>query len=162
MPERPVDTELEEQTNRWMWWGFVIMVLMVAIFPIYRFYEPSARESDRAAQLDFLADQGGSIYSVNCASCHGVLGEGGAGPALNSEQFLAAATDLQITSLVAVGVPGSQMNAYSLDFGGPLTSEQIEAVTTFLRRWEEDAPDVPNWRDPLDLTSPGSNEGDGG
>ena len=154
MPERPVDEQLEAETNRWMWWGFVIMVLMVAIFPVYRFFEPANREADRAAQLDYLADQGQGIYTVNCASCHGVQGEGGIAPALNSEQFLSAAEDEQITSLIAVGVPGSQMSAYSLDFGGPLTSEQIEAVTTFIRRWEEDAPDVPNWRDPLGLTNP--------
>jgi hypothetical protein len=47
------------------------------------------------------------------------------------------------------------MGAYSLDFGGPLTSEQIEAITTFLRAWEEGAPDVENWRDPLGLLSGG-------
>jgi hypothetical protein len=43
------------------------------------------------------------------------------------------------------------MSAYSQDFAGPLTSEQIRAVTIYLRAWEDDAPDVPDWRDP-DLT----------
>jgi hypothetical protein len=42
------------------------------------------------------------------------------------------------------------MSAYSLDYGGPLTSEQIKALTTFVRSWEEDAPDRPDWRDVID------------
>lgn len=45
------------------------------------------------------------------------------------------------------------MAAYSLHFGGPLTSEQIKAIATFLRRWEDGAPDLPEWRDPLGLAA---------
>ncbi|MBT8211747.1 MAG: hypothetical protein KJN71_01245, partial [Acidimicrobiia bacterium] len=56
-------------------------------------------------------------------------------------------SDDQTSLLISVGVPGSQMSAYSLDYGGPMTSEQIKAITTFLRSWEEDAPDRPDWRD---------------
>ena len=151
MPERPPDPALERETNDWMKWGLLIMVVMVLIFPIYRIYEPDARADARAVQEASLVAQGGDIYNLNCSSCHGVMGEGGIGPALNAEQFLTSALDSQINALIAVGVPGSQMSAYSLDFGGPLTSEQIEAITAFIRAWEEDAPDFPNWRDPLGL-----------
>jgi mono/diheme cytochrome c family protein len=150
MAERPPDPELEASTNRWMIAGLVIMVLMVLVFPVYRIYEPSSRDAARQSHLQSLARQGEGIYQLNCASCHGVSGEGGIGPALNSQQFLQSATDEQIALLVAVGGPGSQMSAYSIDFGGPLTSEQIDAVTTYLRSLESDAPDVPNWRTPLD------------
>ena len=147
MPERPPNPELEESTNRWMVWGAVIMAIMVMLFPLYRLTEPSARAEARQAQLASLAEQGESIYSFNCASCHGLAGEGGLGPTLNAEQFFASATDGQIELLTAVGVPGSPMGAYSQDFAGPLTSEQIRAVTTFLRTWEDNAPDVPDWRE---------------
>lgn len=151
MAEREYDDELEKSTNDWMKWGFLIMLVMVAIFPIYRIYEPSARADARDVQAASLVEQGSAIYSLNCASCHGAMGEGGIGPALNSKQFLASAVDDQINGLIAVGVPGSQMSAYSLDYGGPLTSEQIKAITAFVRNWEEDAPDFPGWRDPLGL-----------
>jgi len=151
MPERPPDPVLERATNRWMAWGFGIMILMVVAFPVYRFYEPSNREAARTAQLAGLADQGQQLYSVNCIACHGASGEGGIGPALNSKQFLGSVTDDQMESLIATGVPGSQMSAYAQDFNGPLTSEQITALATFLRSLEENAPDVPNWRDPLGL-----------
>jgi uncharacterized protein (DUF736 family) len=39
------------------------------------------------------------------------------------------------------------MSAYSQDFGGTLTSEQIQAVVALIRSWESDAPDRPDWRD---------------
>ena len=141
------DEELNRSTNRIMVVGLVLMLLMALVFPFYRWFEPSARAESRELQLESLQEQGSSIWELNCASCHGLNGEGGLAPALNSMQFLQLATDDQIQGLIAVGVPGSQMNAYSLDFGGPLTSEQIKAVTTFIRAWEPDAPDLPNWRE---------------
>ena len=96
-----------------------------------------------------LAEMGAPRFQRYCASCHGVEGEGRSAPALNSQQFLGSSTDEQTIALIAVGVPGTAMSAYSLDFGGPLTSEQIEAIAAFVRTWEETAPDVPNWRNPL-------------
>lgn len=141
------DEELEASTNRVMLLGAVLLIAMAAVFPLYRWFEPANRESSREAQLDSLAEKGESLWGFNCASCHGLNGEGGIGPALNSQQFLQAAADDQIQLLIAVGVPGSQMGAYSQDFGGPLTTEQIKALQVFIRSWEPDAPDRPDWRD---------------
>ncbi|MCP3856869.1 MAG: cytochrome c [Actinomycetia bacterium] len=142
------DPELDRSTNRVMAVGVLLLVAMAAAFPLYLTYEPSSREAAREAQLASLAEEGDSIWEFNCASCHGDSGEGDTAPALNAEQFLLSAGDDQIALLVSVGVPGTQMNAYSQDFAGPLTSEQIKAVVTFMRSWEEDAPDFPNWRNP--------------
>jgi mono/diheme cytochrome c family protein len=142
------DPELDRSTNRVMLVGVVLLVAMAAAFPLYLAYEPSAREDARASQLASLAEEGEGIWELSCASCHGVAGEGVSAPALNSEQFLQSASDEQIELLVSVGVPGTAMSAYSQDFAGPMTSEQIKAVTAFIRAWEEGAPDVPNWRTP--------------
>jgi mono/diheme cytochrome c family protein len=142
-----VDEELEQSTNRVMMIGAGLMFVLAAIFPLYRWFEPSAREESRAANLASLADKGQNLWGFNCSSCHGLNGEGGIGPALNSKQFLQAASDSQIETIIAVGVPGSQMSAYSLDYAGPLSSEQIKAIRVFVRSWEEDAPDRPDWRE---------------
>ncbi len=151
MARYEVDEELEESTNRVMLIGAGLIVALALVFPLYRWIEPTNREEAREDQLAFLAEKGEGLWSFNCASCHGLNGEGGIGPALNSEQFLQSSTDEQTQLLVAVGVPGSQMGAYSQDYGGPMTSEQIKAVATYIRSWEEDAPDRPDWRDfPLD------------
>ena len=144
---RTEDDELERSTNRVMLIGAVVMLAMAAVFPLYRFYEPGGREEARQEQLDSLAGAGEGLWSLNCSSCHGLNGEGGIGPALNSQQFLQSASDDQVGLLIAVGVPGSQMSAYSQDHGGPLTSEQIKALATYIRSWESDAPAREDWRD---------------
>lgn len=141
------DEELERSTNRVMVLGGALMLLMVLVFPFYRWFEPNTRVDARAAQLDSLVEQGSAIWTINCSACHGNDGEGDVGPALNSRQFLQSVTDEQMQGFIAVGVPGSQMSAYSQDFGGPLTTEQIKAVASFIRSWEPDAPDRPDWRE---------------
>ena len=147
------DPELEASTERWMRWGLGLMAAMVLAFPLYRIWEPASRSEARELQQASLATQGQDIFSLFCSACHGLAGEGVDAPALNSQQFLRAATDEQIRLLVSVGVPGTAMSAYSLDFGGPLTSEQIRAVVTFFRSWEPDAPDRPDWRTPGQTTT---------
>ena len=141
-----VDQELEESTNNVMLIGFVLLLLLILAFPLYRWVEPVNRDEARESNLASLAESGEDVWGFNCGSCHGLNGEGGLGPALNSIQYLEAATDDQSAQLIAVGVPGSQMGAYSQDFGGPLTSEQIKAITTYIRSWEDGAPDNPSWR----------------
>lgn len=144
------DAELDASTNRVMVWGASLLILMAAVFPLYRWIEPSNRDSARETQLSSLAQQGEKVYSDTCSSCHGLSGEGVSGPALNSKQFLQAATNEQIELLTAVGVPGTQMTAYSQDFAGPLTSEQIRSIAIYLRTLEETAPDRPDWRAMVD------------
>ena len=146
MPERPPDPELEASTNRWMIGGLALFAVMVLAFPVYRWFEPDSRATAREQHLADLAAYGGELFQTNCVACHGQDATGGIGPALNSKQFLTTATDGQINSLISVGVPGSQMSAYSLDYGGPLTLAQIEALTAFLRSLEPNAPDNPDWR----------------
>lgn len=142
------DPEVNRSTNKVMVWGALLMAAMVLVFPLYLSVEPSNREESRRENQESLATEGESIWEFNCASCHGAAGEGGTAPALNSEQFLTAATDDQMLDLISVGVPGTAMSAFGQDFGGPLTSEQVEAVTTYIRSWEDGAPDVPDWRQP--------------
>jgi mono/diheme cytochrome c family protein len=122
------------------------MVIMVLAFPIYRLTEPDRRADAAEGRATELAAQGEELYALTCAGCHGPEGKGGAtAPTLNAKEFLQFVADEQIESLIAVGVPGSQMSAYSLDFGGPFTQEQIVALTAYLRSLEADAPSVPNW-----------------
>jgi mono/diheme cytochrome c family protein len=143
------DDELEASTNRVMAWGAGLLLVMAAVFPLYRWVEPTNRADARAENLASLAQQGEQLFGDTCSSCHGISGEGGVGPALNSKQFLQAATDDQIEQVIAVGIPGSLMVAYSQDHAGPLTSEQIHGLAVYLRSLEEDAPDRPDWRDML-------------
>jgi len=158
MPQRERDDELERSTNRWMVVGISLTALFALMFPVYRLYEPAGREQARVDLASSLASQGRELFVNTCASCHGVDGQGVDAPALNSQQFLDAADDDQIASLIAHGIPGTEMSAYSLDFGGFLTSQQIKAITVYLRSLEDDAPDRPDWRSPPGDGEPGHDE----
>lgn len=145
-PER---SALEASTRKWMLAGLILMALFVLAFPLFRFYEPARRAEARIQQEQFLADQGAEIFVGSCESCHGVGGAGGLAPALGAREFLETADDAQIAALITHGVPGTEMVAYGLDFGGPLTSTQVRAIASYLRSLEEDAPANPLWRTPL-------------
>lgn len=146
MTYRSNDPQLEGATSNWMIWGLVFMIMLIVGFVVYLWAEPTARADSLDEHTAGLVEMGAELFELNCVSCHGADGEGGIGPALNSQQFLTAADNAQITAIVAAGVPGSLMSAYLLEFGGPLTSQEIKGLTTFLRSWEEDAPDNPDWR----------------
>jgi mono/diheme cytochrome c family protein len=149
------EVELQESTDKWRMAGLVLMGLFFLAFPLFRFYEPAQRADAREAQVGFLAAEGAELYETNCAECHGVRGTGAIAPAIGSKEFLESVEDEQISQLTALGVPGSEMVAYSNDFGGPLTSQEINAITVYLRSLEEEAESNPLWRTPLareDLT----------
>ena len=54
--------------------------------------------------------------------------------------------------LISTGVPGTLMVAYSADFGGTFTQQQITAAVAYLHSFEETAPDFPDWHKPLSQT----------
>lgn len=149
MAERPNRKELEASTTRWMWAGLILMAMLVLTFPIYRFYEPAQREDAREEQSEFLAIQGGVLYESQCSTCHGPAGVGALAPAVGSLDFLEAVDDHQMGQLIAIGMPGTEMVAFSSDFGGPLTASDIRSVVVYLRSLEEDAERNALWRTPL-------------
>ncbi|MDP3985070.1 MAG: c-type cytochrome [Acidimicrobiia bacterium] len=149
MSDHSADHELGPSTERWMKAGLVLMAAFVLAFPFYRLYEPERRTVAREELQVSLAAVGANLFSDNCSSCHGINGRGGLAPALATHQFLDSANNRQIEQLISIGIPGSEMVAYGFDNGGPLTSEQVHALATYLRSLEDVAADNPNWRQPL-------------
>ena len=120
--------------------GLVFTLLVIVGLALYALGEP---ERLALAQEQFVAhrvERGSGIYDEQCASCHGAQGEGGVGPALNDRELLKSTHDDVFFSLVRSGVPGTQMPAWSVDFGGPLTDEDARDVVAFMRAWEPTAP----------------------
>ena len=142
------DPELARSTYRWQRAGAFLLFLLVLAFPVYRATDGSRRDSALAAQNAALLSQGHELWGTNCMSCHGITGQGGTAPALNSQEFLTSVNDEQIHGIIAGGIPGTAMPAWLNDYGGPLTDEQIVALVTYMRAWEKNAPSVPNWRTP--------------
>lgn len=137
---------LERSLDRYLIAGLVFMVVLIAGFGAYRLREPTLRREAKAAQLSSYRDIGTQLFATNCSSCHGKGAVGGSAPVLNSQEFLKATSDTQIANLIAGGVPGTEMPAWSLAFAGTLTDEQIQQVVVYLRSLEPTAPSVPTWR----------------
>jgi mono/diheme cytochrome c family protein len=140
---------LQTSTQRWMWAGLILMGLLAVAFPVYRVYEPGQRSEARDTQREFLAIEGSQLYQSQCSSCHGQAGIGALAPAIGSRDFLESVGDDQLTSLIGLGMPGTEMVGYSSDFGGPMTSSEIRSITVFLRSLEEESTPNPIWRTPL-------------
>jgi mono/diheme cytochrome c family protein len=134
--------------TRWQTAGVVLMLLLVIAFPLYTAVEHGRRASALESENAALLSTGAQLWSLNCATCHGDVGQGVDAPALNSREFLDSVTDEQIHGIVAGGIPGTQMPAWWNEYGGPLTDQQIEAVVTYIRSWQKTAKSVPDWRNP--------------
>jgi mono/diheme cytochrome c family protein len=81
--------------------------------------------------LDFA-----TLYSQNCAGCHGAEGRGSAAIALSDPVYLAIANDEVVRKVVANGVRGTAMPAFAQSAGGMLTDKQIAVITSGMRsRW---------------------------
>jgi cbb3-type cytochrome c oxidase subunit III len=152
MTYRNDDPQLEISTNRWMAWGVGLLFLFVLAFPVYRFLQPGNLADAKAASDANYALHGEELFAASCAQCHGAEARGGIAPALNSQQFLLAVSDQQMHQLISTGVPGTLMGAYSADFAGPFTQQQITAIVKYVRSFEETAPDFPEWLMPLSQT----------
>jgi cytochrome c oxidase cbb3-type subunit III len=77
-----------------------------------------------------------TLYSENCAGCHGTDGRGGAAIALADPVYLAVADESAMRKTIANGVRGTSMPAFAQSAGGILTDKQIDVITSEIRsRW---------------------------
>jgi mono/diheme cytochrome c family protein len=82
------------------------------------------------AQRDGDAENGAKLFLEYCSMCHGEDGRGRIGA--NLQNFPGIEPGLAMRSVIAEGVPGSVMPAWSEQNGGPLTEAQIDDITTYL------------------------------
>jgi cytochrome c oxidase cbb3-type subunit III len=74
-----------------------------------------------------------TLYSDNCAACHGAEGKGGASIALADPVYLTIADDATIRKVTASGVSGTSMPGFAASAGGLLTDKQIDVIVTGIR-----------------------------
>ncbi len=141
----------------------LLAVIFVSLFVmVYYFYElglpggltDSRLSKEEQAQVVTAVTRGYNLYEANCARCHGVNGEGGIGPTLNSQEKLYQHlnpqyinTMLTVGGRFACGNPTSIMPVWSNQGTppGPLNYTQIADIIAFIR-----APNTLTWtiRDP--------------
>jgi mono/diheme cytochrome c family protein len=91
---------------------------------------------------------GQDLFATNCAPCHGDFGEGGANPTrpgdviapISTSEYLKTRDDFTLRAIISQGQPNFGMSPFGSSYGGPLDDTQIDAITTYLRSWEDNPP----------------------
>jgi|GEM_PF-391843 len=118
------------------------MLAILVVFQVYILREPGRIQAVLAEDKARAVAHGEKLFTANCVACHGRNGEGvpDVGPALNIQEFLKAAPDETIFDIISDGRPNTAMPAWNQAHGGPLTSEDIHDLVTFIRNWQSTAP----------------------
>ena len=78
------------------------------------------------------APGGAQLYARNCASCHGVKGDGGIGVPLALASFQAGISDDYLRQTIRHGRPGRVMPAFP-----GLSANEVEAIVQHVRSWNK-------------------------
>ena len=89
---------------------------------------PSDRELPPWEVSDFA-----TLYAASCAGCHGDDGRLGAAQPLHDPVYLALAPAERMRAVIASGVPGTPMPAFTQSNGGTLTDAQIDELVRGMR-----------------------------
>ncbi len=78
-----------------------------------------------------------TLYSQNCAACHGPNGQNGPAMDLANPEYQALVDDATLRKWISGGMPGTEMPAFAQSQGGMLTDEQVNALITGMRKaWQ--------------------------
>ncbi len=132
----------QENYGRHLGIGLIFTLLVLAGITFYWVGESGRLVQAAESFAHERVSKGRVIYTEQCLSCHGSQGEGGVGPALNDRVLLKNTLDEVFFSVIRSGIPNTQMPAWSVDYGGPLTDEDVRDVVAFMRAWEPTAPEI--------------------
>lgn len=82
-----------------------------------------------------MIEEGARLYADNCAVCHGPDGQGRVGATL-AKDWPSIRPELTVRTIIANGIQGSVMPAWSQASGGPLSDEQINSLVAFILSWQ--------------------------
>jgi cytochrome c oxidase cbb3-type subunit 3 len=152
----------------WLWlfygsiaWGvvYLVNVHMIGVWPLQQ-KEYAAEMAQAQVDIDaylaaqkssvdersvvLLTDvgalaQGAGIFKQNCATCHGQLGEGTAGPNLTDPYWLHGGGITEVFTTVKYGVSGKAMKSWKTD----LKPLEIQAVASYVLSLQGSLPPNP-------------------
>jgi len=109
------------------------------------------------------AAAGERIFAENCSACHGQFGQGGPNPTrsgdiiapISSAEYLKTRDDTTIRNIISQGQPNFGMSPFEDINGGPLSTDEIDALVAFIRSWEANPPaDIPPQAPPASTPAP--------
>jgi len=129
----------------------------------------TAEQLDALTKYTFDISKGGGvatgerIFAENCSACHGQFGQGGPNPTrsgdliapISSAEYLKTRDDATIRNIISQGQPDFGMSPFGDINGGPLSTDEIDALVTFIRSWEANPPaDLPPQAPPAITPTP--------
>jgi len=124
--------------------GAVFTIGLILVFGLISAFQPGQMWASARAYEHEAIERGTETYAHDCATCHGAHGEGvrNTGPALNTKEFLEAASDELLFNTITDGRPGTAMPAWGQARGGPYNAQVVEDLVATIRSWEATAPSV--------------------
>lgn len=132
--------------------GVTLSIVLLLTLVIYGFIDANRGTTVTASKTEDDARRGKHIYAQYCVACHGPLGEGCIGPALNRDAWRPvlengatnpdwdpATYDLIKRTIVRgrpSNQPGIEMPRWAIQEGGALNDAEIEQLITFIQRGE--------------------------
>lgn len=121
-------------------YGALIMLSVVSLMiPIFWIIESNTETSYAAQQQVSDVQRGAALYAQYCYQCHGTRGQGHIGPKLDNNPAVNKLTDADLLRIISGGIfdttnlTTSIMPAWSQDYGGPLTSTDIQHLFLLIR-----------------------------
>jgi mono/diheme cytochrome c family protein/plastocyanin len=121
-------------------YGALIMLSIVSLMiPVFWIMETNGQAQANIQQHTNAVAQGAELYAKYCFQCHGLSGQGAAGPKLNGNSAVNSLSDTDLLRIIDAGIPSAsdpstlQMPAWSDQYGGPLSDPQIQYLFTLIR-----------------------------
>ncbi|HEY1349127.1 MAG TPA: c-type cytochrome [Ktedonobacteraceae bacterium] len=121
-------------------YGALIMLSIVSLMiPVFWIMETDGQTQAKIQQNNVAVSQGAALYALYCVQCHGVNGQGGAGPKLNGNPAVNGLSDTDLMRIIEAGVPNANnpsqflMPAWSDQYGGPLSNPQVQYLFALIR-----------------------------
>ena len=91
-------------------------------------YSGQVKEGEIGISEQAILDEGQQLFSLQCARCHGIDGRGGIAPSLQRPVLQHAPDDLALASIIANGIPNTEMPGNWL-----LSDKDVESVAAYVR-----------------------------
>lgn len=121
-------------------YGALIMLAVVSLFiPIFWIQESNAEATAKVDQYSTDVQRGAALYAQYCYQCHGLKGQGRAGPKLNGNSTVNSLSDADLLRIISGGIADPNdpskflMPAWSQQFGGPLDQNDIQYLFELVR-----------------------------
>ena len=121
-------------------YGALIMLSVISLMiPVFWIMETNQEAVSKTNQFTTAVQRGAALYAQYCFQCHGITGQGGKGPKLNGNPAVNSLSDLDLMRIISAGIydPADPktplMPAWSDQYGGPLTQDQITYLFDLVR-----------------------------